>query len=108
MNFKAYQEKAVRTAIYPRVADYPIVGLMYAALGLNGEAGEVAEDIKKSWRNDMCITSERIAKIKEELGDVLWYVSAVAHELELDLDEIAKNNIKKLEARHKKDALKHE
>lgn len=123
MNFKDYQKKAKTTAVFPhplisyndtyRVSDElldaaKIVPIMYCALGLAGESGEVAENVKKSWRNKMKITEDRREKIKDELGDVLWYVSQMATELELDLDDIAGNNIIKLSARKSAGELKHE
>lgn len=108
MNFKEYQKKAATTAVYPHIDEYPIVGVMYAALGLAGESGEVAENVKKSWRNKMRITESRKEKIRDELGDVMWYVAQLSSELGLDLDEIAKNNLSKLLARKESNGLKHE
>lgn len=108
MNFKEYQKLAATTAVYPHVDEYPIIGIMYAGLGLAGEAGEVAENIKKSWRNQMRVTENRRVKIKDELGDVLWYVAQLSSELGLSLDEIAKDNLDKLLARKTAGELKHE
>lgn len=124
MNFKEYQEKASFTAVYPRpggfnqqisLGEYPelenavdIIPIMYCALGLSGEAGEVAEQIKKSWRNNMEVTNSRRENVCGELGDVLWYVAQLATELGLDLEEIANNNISKLLSRKEDGKLKHE
>ena len=75
MNFDQYQEQAGITAIYPNIGQ----NLAYPVLGLNGEAGEVAEQAKKAIRDDGgIITPERREKLKKELGDVLWYLSACA------------------------------
>jgi NTP pyrophosphatase (non-canonical NTP hydrolase) len=75
------------TAIYPKAQS-----IIYPALGLAGEAGEVAEKIKK-WIRDGNLDRDAIAK---ELGDVLWYIAAMATDLDLDLDRIADMNIQKL------------
>ena len=90
MTFEEYQEQARSTAIYPR--DQAIV---YPALGLTGEAGEVAEKVKK-WIRDGALDKEAIAK---ELGDVLWYIAALSGDLGISMDEIASQNIRKLQDR---------
>jgi NTP pyrophosphatase (non-canonical NTP hydrolase) len=122
MNFKDYQEKASTTAVYPNPSKeeqyYPVDGgednvfdiipIMYCALGLAGESGEVAEQVKKSWRNNMKVTDDRREKIEMEVGDVLWYAAQLATELDLDLEDIAKNNLEKLSARKSAGELKHE
>lgn len=79
--------------------------LEYPTLGLAGEAGEVANIVKKIQRdNDGVITDEVRAKLKDELGDVLWYISACADELGLSLDEVAAFNVNKLAKRHNRAA----
>lgn len=100
MNLNTYQKKALETAIYPE--QYKIV---YPALGLNGEAGEVAEKVKKILRGDAGLTTERRTDIALELGDVLWYVATCANDLGYSLEDIAKMNIKKLAMRQKKGLL---
>jgi len=93
LTFKDYQKIANSTAIYPRQGE----NFSYPALGLNGEAGEVAEHAKKAMRDDNDeITKERREKIKKELGDVLWYVAACCMELHLDMGEVAALNLDKL------------
>src|SRR6202048_4161731 len=90
-----YQRRSRVTAEYPREA-----WLAYPALGLAGEAGEVAEHAKKAIRDDRGeITDEPRAQLARELGDVLWYVSQLASELGLDLDVIARENLEKLFSR---------
>ena len=97
MNFEEYQREASRTALYP----HRLENLEYPTLGLAGEAGEVANIVKKIQRDfGGKITDETRAKLKDELGDVLWYISACADELGLTLAEIAEFNIEKLAARH--------
>jgi NTP pyrophosphatase (non-canonical NTP hydrolase) len=80
--------------------------LAYPALGLAGEAGEVAEHAKKAIRDDAgVVTEERRRAIAKELGDVLWYVSQLASELGLELDEIARANLEKLLSRQRRGVL---
>jgi NTP pyrophosphatase (non-canonical NTP hydrolase) len=74
MELSEYQRLSRRTAEYPRDA-----WLSYPALGLAGEAGEVAEHAKKVIRDDGgAVTEERRGALKKELGDVLWYVAQLA------------------------------
>ncbi|HEY4996453.1 MAG TPA: nucleoside triphosphate pyrophosphohydrolase family protein [Solirubrobacteraceae bacterium] len=101
MELSEYQRLARRTAQYPRAA-----WLAYPALGLAGEAGEVAEHAKKAIRDDGgSISPERRTAMSKELGDVLWYVAQLASELELDLDEIAQGNLEKLLSRQRRGVL---
>lgn len=93
MNFTDYQNKSRATAKYPVIEH----GVIYPTLGLVNEAGEVAGKIKKVFRDkDGEISAETREALKAELGDVLWYISQVATELDLSLDEIAEANIAKL------------
>jgi NTP pyrophosphatase (non-canonical NTP hydrolase) len=96
-----YQQLSRRTAEYPREA-----WLAYPALGLAGEAGEVAEHAKKAIRDDGgSISDERKDSMSKELGDVLWYVAQIATELGLDLNEIADQNLQKLLSRQQRGVL---
>ncbi|MFA5994543.1 MAG: nucleoside triphosphate pyrophosphohydrolase family protein [Parcubacteria group bacterium] len=102
MNFEEYQTQSRRTAIYPQAGN----NWVYPALGLNGEAGEVADKLKKVIRDDANIISEeKRGEIKKELGDVLWYVAQLATELDLSLDEIAQANLEKLLSRMERNQL---
>ena len=93
MNFNDYQTKARATAKYPVIGH----GVIYPTLGLVNEAGEVAGQIKKVFRDKGGdINPETREALKAELGDVLWYIAQVATELDLSLDEIAESNIAKL------------
>ena len=97
MNFEEYQDAASVTALYPN----RLKNLEYPTLGLAGEAGEVANIVKKIQRDfGGEITDEIRQKLKDELGDVLWYISACADELNLTLTEIAEFNVEKLAKRH--------
>jgi NTP pyrophosphatase (non-canonical NTP hydrolase) len=96
-----YQRMSRRTAQYPREA-----WLSYPALGLAGEAGEVAEHAKKAIRDDGgLISEERRGAMAKELGDVLWYVAQLASELDLDLEDIAQANLEKLLSRQRRGVL---
>lgn len=77
--------------------------LDYLTLGLCGESGEVAELVKKAKRDDFDISTTEVAL---ELGDVLWYVSQIAFYFNITLGEIATMNLKKLEARYKRDVIR--
>ena len=87
MDFDEFQQKALATAIYP----HPIV---YPTLGLTGEAGEVADKVKKVIRDNQGeFGDERRLEIAKEIGDVLWYCAMLAH------DQIAQINCDKIAAR---------
>ena len=91
-----YQFAASKTATYPVIGS-PIV---YPALGLAGEAGEVVEKVKKIMRDDDgVVTQTAKAALKKELGDVLWYVSELSRQLGFTLEEVAWANIVKLQQR---------
>ncbi len=89
--FTDYQLAARRTALYPAEE-----GITYTTLGLVGEAGEIAEKVKKVIRDKEGNFEEAKEEIAKELGDVLWYVANLAFELGYDLGDIAAINIQKL------------
>ena len=102
MQLSDYQQRSRATAVYPGAGD----NLVYPALGLAGEAGEAAENIKRVLRDDGGrLTDERRAALEKELGDVLWYVAQLATEAGLDLDRIAQGNLDKLLSRQRRDML---
>ncbi len=95
MTLNQYQQGALKTALYPR--EHAIV---YPTLGLNGEAGEVADKVKKTIRDfDGDFDPERRRAIAMELGDVMWYAATLAHDLGYTLSEIAEMNLAKLQSR---------
>ena len=94
MGLNEYQELAKRTHTTKLSEKETFANY---ALGLNGEAGEVADMLKKGMFHGHEMNRHEIAK---ELGDVLWYVSLLAHLLDFSLDEIATMNIQKLMARY--------
>lgn len=104
MTFNEYQELAAGTAIYPNRGE--IGGLTYTVLGLNGEAGEIAEKLKKVIRDtDGVINESKTYELAKELGDVLWYVAETASQLNLSLGQIAEINVEKLYSRKDRGAL---
>ena len=102
MKMNDYQDYAKKTALYPSDTWYD--GLIYTVLGLNGEAGEVAEKVKKMLRDGLDFKDCR-EPIINELGDVLWYVASVANELGCTLDDVAKRNIAKLDDRMSRNVI---
>ncbi len=97
-----YQQRAALTAKYPNAGQNPI----YPTLGLAGEAGEVADKVKKVVRDKGgTFDAESIAAIGKELGDVLWYVARLAAELGLDLEQVAQANLDKLASRQQRGVL---
>lgn len=91
MHFSEYQDKARKTAVYPK--EYAIY---YPALGLSAEVGEINNKIKKRMRDNKEVDRDDAL---HELGDVLWYVSQLATDLGIPLEEIASANIEKLSSR---------
>lgn len=89
-----YQREAGKEAFYEKD------DIIYLALGITGESGEVADHVKKMLRDDGGqLTDERKEILVKELGDVLWYVSRMADRLGISLEDVAKNNIKKIKDR---------
>lgn len=102
MNFDEYQALAKTTAMYPKIGEK----FVYPVLGLVGEAGEVAEKIKKICRDKAGkISDEEREELKKELGDVLWYLSQLSGELGLSLSEVANKNVEKLKSRQNRGKL---
>jgi len=103
MELNDYQNLAMKTAIFPERDGYA-----YTALGLAGEAGEIANKVKKFIRDgyDVEELPYKINDLRDELGDVLWYVAAVANVLGTDLETVAKNNLYKLAERQAKGTIK--
>lgn len=105
MDFNAYQSASRETAQYPNLGN----NIYYPTLGLAGEAGEVAEKVKKIQRdNGGVVDDERRDALKKELGDVLWYVAALCSELGLKMGDVAEHNVAKLRDRRARDAIRGE
>ena len=99
MIMDSYQRVARKTVIYPRKQM-----IIYPALGLAGEAGEVCEKVKKYLRQDYGL-DELKEIIEDELGDVLWYIANLATDLGLSLDNLAAKNLAKLHDRQNRNVL---
>lgn len=101
MTFNEYQDLAETTAVYS--TNYTLI---YPALGLAGETGEVVEKVKKLVRDNNAVADEKfIEGIKKELGDVLWYVAILARDCGLKLDDIAQGNYEKLKDRKERNMI---
>ena len=99
MEFNDYQRESRETALYPKVGSNAI----YPTLGLVGEAGEVADKVKKILRDNNGVFDKNSKDaIKFELGDVLWYISQLSSELGYQLEEVAHANLQKLNSRKKR------
>ena len=99
---KAYQISACETAIFPKEK-----ATEYLTLGLTGEAGEIANKVKKFIRDGAPpdeYESKRI-EIGYEIGDVMWYCAVLAEEMGMDLGHIMENNLRKLADRKARGTL---
>lgn len=104
MELNEYQKKALETAMHGE--KYKII---YPAIGLGNEAGEVLGKIKKWLRGDDGegeMSKERKEALRDELGDVLWYIATLAHDLGFELDDVAKVNVEKLRSRKERGTIK--
>jgi len=96
-----YQKVALTTAIYPREQ-----AIIYPTLGLTGEAGEVANKVKKIIRDGSDSKDEKlVSEIKAEIGDCLWYIAVLADDFDIKLSDIASANIEKLALRQKNNTI---
>lgn len=104
MDFKNYQNQSKRTAVYPNQST--LQGLEYTTLGLTEEAGEIAGNVKRIFRDDNeTLTSERVNKIIDEMGDLLWYLAQLCYELNTSLETVATRNLAKLRKRQRGNTL---
>ena len=96
-----YQKVALTTAIYPREQ-----AIIYPTLGLTGEAGEVANKVKKIIRDGSNFKDEKlVSEIKAEIGDCLWYIAVLASDFDIKLSDIASTNLEKLANRKKNNTI---
>lgn len=109
MEMNRYQVLTGVTAIYERPsleACGQMGPLLYTILGLNGEAGELANKVKKILRdNKGVITEDLRVELRKEIGDCLWYISELAAQLGTTLDIVADENVRKLQRRQSKGTL---
>lgn len=109
MNFNDYQTETRTTAVYPSLGN----NIIFPTLGLLGEAGEFADKIKKLIRDKDTSKPDTISKtdkreLVKELGDVLWYLTQLASELKVSLEEVAKINLDKIASRHARQVVQGE
>tara|TARA_R110000772_G_scaffold150855_1_gene261585 strand:- start:77 stop:451 length:375 start_codon:yes stop_codon:yes gene_type:complete len=101
MDFNKYQETAVSTAIYPDTHR-----ILYPALGMAGEAGEVANKVKKIIRDGTDnLPEDWKDQLASEIGDVLWYCAALSNDIGIPLARIATQNRDKLLERKQKGTI---
>ena len=100
MNFNDYQEMAKTTAIYDKTH-----AILYPALGLAGEAGEVANKVKKLIRDGYETNKDYREALSHEIGDVLWYCAVLADDIGCDLQSIANDNLVTLKDRQARGIL---
>ena len=104
LTFKRYQVDAKKTAVYPHQKE--LMGLVYCALSITSEAGEISGKVQKLLRDGPVeINAEFRKSLMLEAGDVLWNLSALANELGVTLDQIARMNLKKLESRQTRNKI---
>ena len=95
MDIKKYQEWTLSTAVYPGAGQHNFQEIVYLTLGLASEAGELAGKLKKIVRGDNINPEDFVA----EAGDVLWYLARICDNINIDLEQLAEYNCKKLSAR---------
>jgi len=101
MEINYYQELCKETQIYS--AD---LALMYPAMGLAGEVGEILNKIKKVYRDDGGhLTDEHREAVGKEIGDAFWYMAVLATDLGVSLEDCARGNILKLQSRKERGVI---
>lgn len=108
MNFNQYQKLSIKTDLFGgKKAPIDSHAFLAQLLGLVGEAGEVADKFKKIFRDKAGVFDVDSKKeITKELGDVLWYISVICTYLDISLDDVAINNIEKLQSRQQRNVLR--
>lgn len=96
-SFNEYQNFVKTMKVYPEPH-----AIVYPALGLVGEAGEISEKVKKWLRGDRELDREGLLK---ELGDPLWYIAALADDLGYTMQEVVDANVAKLSSRKDRGVL---
>ena len=103
MNLNDYQSKIIPFDMFDKSewnGDLTAPAFMEKVLGLASEAGEVEDKLKKVLRDDNAkLSPEKREELLKELGDTLWYIATIARYLDAPLDEIAEQNIAKLQSR---------
>lgn len=116
LDFNSYQERAKETAVFPNAYFNDVINgghvvarqlsAVYPVLGLTGEAGEVAEKVKKLIRDRNGLYDDQwVEELKKELGDVLWYLAIIADCFKIKFDDVANTNISKLASRKERNKI---
>lgn len=106
ISFETYQLATADTAVYPGALEGNADALSYVTLGLTGEAGEIANKVKKILRDKGGnVTDEDRTELSKELGDVLWYLARLADEIGYPLEDIAQKNVDKLRSRQERGVI---
>jgi len=104
MTFDEYQKQALTTAV--NTYD-PLTAKTIWAMGVAGEAGEVVEKWKKIIAyKDGVVSAEDRDDLAKELGDVVWYIAVMAHDLGLSLEDVMQRNVEKLKSRQVRGVIK--
>lgn len=109
MDINEYQKKAISTDAFNKPNDIDLLApaFLEKLLGVSGEAGELADKVKKIIRDkDGKLSPEDKQEIIKEIGDVLWYLSAVAYYLDVSMDQVAQGNLDKLQSRQGRGVIK--
>lgn len=106
LTLRDYQTQAARTAVYPRTQ-----AIVYSLIGLANESGEALGVLKKALRgdyqlNDLLQAGAMREGLVKELGDVLWYLAQVCNDCDIDLEAVARENLRKLLDRQERGVLK--
>lgn len=103
MDFNDYQKQAITTNLSK---EDPLKELMQQVLGLGDESGEVLAIFKK-WIRDTDADPAKLDRknVAKELGDILWYIAVVAHDLDISLNDVAQANLDKLRSRKERGVL---
>lgn len=91
--------------VYELASKNPPDMVAWSVAGLCSEAGEVSAVLEKAWRKTGHLTEKDISKLFDELGDVMWYMAAVANALDFSLDDVMMHNINKLNIRKNEGTL---
>jgi NTP pyrophosphatase (non-canonical NTP hydrolase) len=103
MKFDEYQQRALTTVL---TTDDAFKDTLHWVLGINGEAGEIAEKVKKIIRDKQGkISDGDKQELAKEIGDVLWYLAVFAEQLGVSLEDIAQQNLDKLQSRKRRGVL---
>lgn len=98
LDFASYTEFVKDMKVYPEKH-----AIVYPALGIAGEAGEISEKVKKWLRGDRDLDAAELVK---EAGDVLWYLASLADDLGYTLEDVARKNVEKLSSRKERGVVK--